>query len=82
MEAVAEQNSVVHREAYATAESDAKVRFPFRLLSRTFQAFRYRDFLVFGMWLGAFTSTTGTWTQTVANPGWYSILPAPPFIWD
>ena len=35
------------------------------LLSRTFQAFRYRDFRL--MWAGAFTSTTGTWMQQVAE---------------
>ncbi len=34
-------------------------------LSRTFQAFRYRDFRL--MWTGAFTSTTGTWMQNVAQ---------------
>ncbi|HEV8129954.1 MAG TPA: MFS transporter [Acidobacteriota bacterium] len=34
-------------------------------LSRTFQAFRYSDFRL--MWLGAFTSTTGTWMQMVAQ---------------
>lgn len=33
--------------------------------SRTFNAFRYRDFRL--MWSGAFTSTTGTWMQTVAQ---------------
>jgi len=32
---------------------------------RTFQAFGYRDFRL--MWTGAFTSTTGTWMQTVAQ---------------
>ncbi|RPI19897.1 MAG: MFS transporter [Acidobacteria bacterium] len=36
-----------------------------RLLARTFHAFRYRDFRI--MWLGAFTSTTGTWMQMVAE---------------
>ncbi|MBI3895086.1 MAG: MFS transporter [Acidobacteria bacterium] len=35
------------------------------LLSRTFQAFRYRDFRL--LWSGAFTSTTGTWMQQVAQ---------------
>src|SRR5512140_462515 len=35
------------------------------LLSRTFHAFRYRDFRL--MWSGAFTSTTGTWMQNVAQ---------------
>ncbi len=34
-------------------------------LNRTFQAFGYRDFRL--MWAGAFTSTTGTWMQTVAQ---------------
>lgn len=34
-------------------------------IARTFQAFRYRDFRL--MWVGAFTSTTGTWMQTVAQ---------------
>lgn len=34
-------------------------------LSRTFQAFRYNDFRL--MWSGAFTSTTGTWMQNVAQ---------------
>lgn len=35
------------------------------VLARTFQAFRYSDFRL--MWSGAFTSTTGTWMQTVAQ---------------
>jgi MFS family permease len=34
-------------------------------LQRTFQAFQYRDFRL--MWTGAFTSTTGTWMQNVAQ---------------
>jgi MFS family permease len=34
-------------------------------LRRTFQAFYYRDFRL--MWSGAFTSTTGTWMQNVAQ---------------
>ena len=32
---------------------------------RTFRAFSYRDFRL--MWAGAFTSTTGTWMQSVAQ---------------
>ncbi len=36
-----------------------------RALRRTFQAFRYRDFRL--LWGGAFTSTTGTWMQMVAQ---------------
>ncbi|MBI2816114.1 MAG: MFS transporter [Acidobacteria bacterium] len=35
------------------------------VLSRTFRAFHYPDFRL--MWSGAFTSTTGTWMQTVAQ---------------
>ncbi|MGI8783368.1 MAG: MFS transporter [Acidobacteriota bacterium] len=35
------------------------------MLSRTFRAFGYRDFRL--MWAGSFTSTTGTWMQTVAQ---------------
>ncbi len=38
---------------------------PPTLLSRTFQAFRYRDFRL--LWAGAFTSTTGSWMQMVAQ---------------
>ncbi len=34
-------------------------------LSQAFNAFRYRDFRL--MWFGAFTSTTGTWMQQVAE---------------
>lgn len=33
--------------------------------ARTFEAFQHRDFRL--LWLGAFTSTTGTWMQTVAQ---------------
>ncbi|HEX7151879.1 MAG TPA: MFS transporter [Thermoanaerobaculia bacterium] len=40
---------------------------PTNALARTFSALRYRDFRL--LWLGAFTSTTGTWMQTVAQ-GW------------
>jgi MFS family permease len=38
---------------------------PPRFLGRTFESFRYRDFRL--MWFGAFTSTTGTWMQLVAE---------------
>lgn len=38
---------------------------PLGVLSRTFRAFRYRDFRI--VWTGAFTSTTGTWMQNVAQ---------------
>jgi MFS family permease len=34
-------------------------------LARTFSALRYHDFRL--VWIGAFTSTTGTWMQTVAQ---------------
>jgi len=36
-----------------------------RGLRRTFSALHYRDFRL--LWIGAFTSTTGTWMQTVAQ---------------
>jgi len=36
-------------------------------LARTFSALHYRDFRL--LWIGAFTSTVGTWMQTVAQ-GW------------
>jgi predicted MFS family arabinose efflux permease len=35
------------------------------LLSRTFKAFQYRDFRL--LWVGAFTSSTGTWMQEIAQ---------------
>ncbi|MBI4459434.1 MAG: MFS transporter [Acidobacteria bacterium] len=38
---------------------------PAGLIHRTFQAFHYRDFRL--LWSGAFTSTTGTWMQQVAQ---------------
>jgi predicted MFS family arabinose efflux permease len=36
-----------------------------RFFARTFKAFGYRDFRL--VWTGAFTSTTGTWMQSVAQ---------------
>src|SRR5271169_457421 len=39
----------------------------FRLIGRVFKAFRYRDFRL--MWIGACTSSIGTWMQIVAQ-GW------------
>jgi predicted MFS family arabinose efflux permease len=38
---------------------------PRSALRRTFSALHYRDFRL--LWFGAFTSTTGTWMQTVAQ---------------
>jgi MFS family permease len=38
---------------------------PTGFFKRTFEAFGYRDFRL--MWAGAFTSTTGTWMQSVAQ---------------
>ncbi len=35
------------------------------MLQRVFKAFQYRDFRL--MWIGACTSTTGSWMQTVAQ---------------
>ena len=45
-------------------------------LARTFSALRYREFRL--VWIGAFTSTTGTWMQTVAQ-AWvvYSLTGSP-----
>jgi len=43
-------------------ETDA---LPRTRLARTFSALRYREFRL--VWIGAFTSTTGTWMQTVAQ---------------
>ena len=62
-----ESEPVVPADAAETSETIAD---PARdgvpgLLSRTFQAFRYRDFRL--MWVGAFTSATGTWMQQVAE---------------
>ncbi len=49
-------------------ESNAQVSSqPQTRLGRTFSALRYRDFR--RLWIGAFTSTVGTWMQTVAQ-GW------------
>ncbi|HEX2062663.1 MAG TPA: MFS transporter, partial [Thermoanaerobaculia bacterium] len=50
-----------------TLESEARVQPPLGRIARTFSALRYRDFRL--LWFGAFTSTTGTWMQTVAQ-GW------------
>lgn len=52
-----------------TLESEAQAQTPRTRgpLARTFSALQYRDFRY--VWLGAFTSTTGTWMQTVAQ-GW------------
>jgi predicted MFS family arabinose efflux permease len=51
--------------AAAAPESLPAAAGPFGFFKRTFQAFVYRDFRL--MWAGAFTSTTGTWMQTVAQ---------------
>ena len=37
------------------------------MLRRVFKAFQYRDFRL--VWIGAFTSSVGTWMQQVAQ-GW------------
>jgi predicted MFS family arabinose efflux permease len=42
-------------------------RSPSKVLSRVFKAFQYRDFRL--MWIGACTSSIGTWMQIVAQ-GW------------
>lgn len=51
-------------ESTARTAPPSTVRGP---LARTFSALHYRDFRL--LWFGAFTSTTGTWMQTVAQ-GW------------
>lgn len=48
----------------ATAGPVPRVRGP---IARTFSALHYREFRL--LWIGAFTSTVGTWMQTVAQ-GW------------
>ena len=48
-------------------ESTARIVVPRSYLRRMFSALHYRDFRV--LWIGAFTSTVGTWMQTVAQ-GW------------
>ena len=48
-------------------ESRASTPPPRGPIARTFSALHYRDFRL--LWIGAFTSTTGTWMQTVAQ-GW------------
>ena len=44
---------------------ESEMQAPQGALARTFSALRYRDFRL--LWFGAFTSTTGTWMQTVAQ---------------
>ncbi|MDA2933755.1 MFS transporter [Acidobacteria bacterium AH-259-D05] len=53
----------VSSAAEAAGEISSARGLPF--FSRTFSAFRYRDYRL--MWFGAFTSTTGTWMQQVAE---------------
>ena len=47
-------------------ENDARTP-PRGRIARTFSALHYREYRL--LWLGAFTSTTGTWMQTMAQ-GW------------
>ncbi len=49
----------------AAGSGPAFATIPVGFFSRTFRAFRYRDFRL--VWFGAFTSTTGTWMQNVAQ---------------
>jgi predicted MFS family arabinose efflux permease len=51
--------------AAAASETPLAAAGRFGFFKRTFQAFGYRDFRL--MWAGAFTSTTGTWMQSVAQ---------------
>ncbi|HET9263522.1 MAG TPA: MFS transporter [Vicinamibacterales bacterium] len=54
-------------KAHPTAEASQPVSTPLRspILQRALAAFTYRDFRV--LWMGAFTSTVGTWMQKVAQ---------------
>jgi predicted MFS family arabinose efflux permease len=52
-------------DAAAAPESSQATSGRSAFFKRTFQSFRYRDFRL--MWTGAFTSTTGTWMQSVAQ---------------
>jgi predicted MFS family arabinose efflux permease len=47
------------------SETSSEIAGRSHFFKRTFEAFGYRDFRL--MWTGAFTSTTGTWMQTVAQ---------------
>ncbi len=51
--------------AAVAPESSPAASDPTGFFQRTFRAFGYRDFRL--MWSGAFTSTTGTWMQNVAQ---------------
>lgn len=46
-------------------ENEARTQPQRGRLARTFSALHYRDFRL--LWIGAFTSTTGTWMQTIAQ---------------
>jgi predicted MFS family arabinose efflux permease len=48
-----------------TLENEARTQPQRGRLARTFSALHYRDFRL--LWIGAFTSTTGTWMQTIAQ---------------
>jgi predicted MFS family arabinose efflux permease len=56
--------SLPQEESLESEARTAPARSP---LARTFGALQYRDFRL--LWIGAFTSTTGTWMQTIAQ-GW------------
>ncbi len=59
-------------------EADAAAIFPRqRILLRLAAAFSYRDFRV--LWFGAFTSTTGTWMQKVAQSWLVLTITGSPF---
>jgi predicted MFS family arabinose efflux permease len=60
-------SSSLPEEETLECEAQASAPRPRGAIARTFSALQYRDFRL--VWLGAFTSTTGTWMQTVAQ-GW------------
>ena len=59
--------SPVLTEPVATPDTTPPTSAPKGAMARTFSALRYRDFRL--LWFGAFTSTTGTFMQTLAQ-GW------------
>ena len=54
-----------HSDPGSSSQVSSIAQGPSGFIRRTLQAFHYKDFRL--MWFGAFTSTTGTWMQTVAQ---------------
>jgi len=60
-------SSSLPQEQTLESQAQAPPPHPRGALARTFSALSYREFRL--LWIGAFTSTIGTWMQTVAQ-GW------------